>query len=89
MVLNIEVSFIGGINRRTDSNKHSINVVVYFVANVDQSTTACSSFNQVFNCPTNQRCAINSVNGVSMSYFDYGPRNGSLSRQEQWIRQRF
>ena len=34
------------------------------IAIVNQSTTACSSFNQVFNCPTNQECAINSVNGV-------------------------
>ena len=34
------------------------------IAIVDQSTTACSSFNQVFDCPTNQECAINSVNGV-------------------------
>ena len=34
------------------------------IANVSQSTTACSSFNQVFDCPTNQGCAINSTNNV-------------------------
>lgn len=60
IVLNGRVSLFSS----RDSNKYSTNVVVYFVAIVNQSTTACSSFNQVFNCPTNQECAINSVNGV-------------------------
>ena len=34
------------------------------IANVDQSTTPCSSFNQVVTCPANQKCEINSVNNV-------------------------
>jgi hypothetical protein len=37
---------------------------LFVAAEVDKKTTACSSFNKVVTCPTNQGCAINSVNKV-------------------------